>query len=144
MSIKIKYINKINKNDKLNYTLFVNEKFELSSIKQFLNQDEIKYINLLIKNKNIKKNFLYFDLNEKKSVILIKKNLEISEENLGAEFCSFIKENNFKNVTLFGNNFVNFTKDFLYKFLHGLKLKSYKFNLYKSKKEDNKILINIF
>jgi len=144
MSIKIKYINKINKSNKLNYTLFVNEKFELSSIKQFLNQDEIKYINLLIKNKNIKKNILYFDLNERKSVILINKNFKISEENLGAEFYSFIKENSFKNVILFGNNLVNLSKDFLHKFLHGLKLKSYKFNLYKSKKEDNTILVDIF
>ena len=83
---------------------------------------------------------------QKKKIVLIsiKNNLKSSDiENLGAEFYGRI--NHGKNSEYFVNSDSISTKDnnFLGYFLHGLKLKSYQFNKYKSKKEIRLISINI-
>jgi leucyl aminopeptidase len=83
---------------------------------------------------------------QKKKIILIsiKKSLKnFNIENLGAEF--FRRINHGKNSEYFLNTdsinckYVNF----IGYFLHGLKLKSYEFKKYKTKKETNFISINI-
>ncbi len=75
----------------------------------------------------------------------IKNNLKNFEvENLGAEF--FNKINNGKNSEYYilSDSIVDRNKNFLGLFLHGLKLKSYEFKKYKSKKDSRLISINIF
>ena len=62
----------------------------------------------------------------------VKKDVKISEiENLGAKFHSFL--NNEKNKEYIVNSDTISTKinNFVGYFLHGLKLKSYQFNIYK-------------
>ena len=147
MSIKIIYSKKLNEKSSSNLVLFAREKFNINSLKKHLSNSEFSYINDLLKTSDLKKNMFVFEVNSKKKIILISikkdlKNFDI--ENLGAEFYGRI--NYGKNSEYFVNSDSIITKheNFLGLFLHGLKLKSYEFNKYKTKKETRILSINIF
>ena len=143
MSIKINYIKKYNTNAQKDIALFVNEKFEISHLKKFLNKNELIFLEKILKKKNVSKKIISFDLNSHKSLIIVKVLKNEIYENLGAEFYNFVKENNFKEILIFADSLENNKLNFINNFLHGLKLKSYEFNLYKSNKIDRTILLNI-
>jgi leucyl aminopeptidase len=91
---------------------------------------------------------IYFVLNlaQKNQFFLVslKKDLKNSDlESLGAKFYSQIKEEKKQNYFVDADSLNIKNKNFLGYFLHGLKLKSYEFNKYKSKKEIKNININI-
>ena len=147
MSIIINYKKKKISKNSSNLVFFSNDKFNVSNLKSQLSSSEFTYISELLKSSDLKKNILIFDLNSKKKIILIsiKKNLKTSDiESLGAEF--YGKVNYGKNSEYFINSdSVNIKQEnFIGYFLHGLKLKSYEFKKYKSKKESRTISINIF
>ena len=50
---------------------FTNEKYEISHLRKFLSSSEYKNLNVLLKNKNKKKDLLSFDLNPNQKIILI-------------------------------------------------------------------------
>ena len=86
---------------------------------------------------------MFWDKFQKIILIGIKKNLKSSDiENLGAVFG---RVNYGKNSEYYLNsNSINGSNEkFLSLFLHGLKLKSYEFKKYKSKKDSRSITINI-
>jgi leucyl aminopeptidase len=146
MSIQIKYNNSGQKKPSTNLVLFADEKFNIIGLKKYLSNSEFSYINDLLKISDIKKNLFVFELSSKKKIVLVsvKNNLETSDiENLGAEFYGRInyekKSEYFVNSESISNKYENF----IGYFLHGLKLKSYEFNLYKSKKEQKLISINV-
>ena len=146
MSIQINYKNSGTKKPSNNLILFVEENFNISSLKKHISNAEFSYISDLLKNSDLKKNLLFFDVNSKKTIFLIstKKNLEASDiENLGAEFHGYInyakKSEYFVNSDSISSKFENFIGHFL----HGLKLKSYEFNIYKSKNDKKLISINL-
>jgi leucyl aminopeptidase len=148
MSIKIVYSKK--KLGKLsnNLVLFSNENFSINSVKKFLSTSEFSYIKDLLKTSDLKKTLLVFEINSKKKIILIsiKNNLKNSDiENLGAEFYGYVN-NDKKNTQYFLNtdSISSKEKNFVGFFTHGLKLKSYKFNKYITKKNTRIISINIF
>jgi len=145
MTIKINYLTNRNNKNVTNHVFFVKDFFNSisSSLKSFFSETEIKYVNQILKKKNSKKNFLFFDLNEKKTIILAKVTKDHKAENLGAEFYNFIKENNFNNVSIYDQTTKNLDNDFLINFIHGVRLKSYEFNLYKNKKEDLNVSLNV-
>ena len=94
MTIAINYKNSPNKKGSSNLVLFVDEKFNILSLKKHIANSEYKYILDIIKSKNLKKKILTFDFSSKKKIILISlnKQLKSSEaENLGAEFFEFSK-----------------------------------------------------
>ena len=94
MSIKINYKNNILKKSSKNLILFVGEGFDISSLKKYLSNIEFSYINDLLKNSDLKKDILFFEINSKKKIFLvsIKKNLKDSDiENLGAKFHGYVK-----------------------------------------------------
>jgi len=130
-----------------NYVLFTNEKLQIDSLNKFFSKVEASYIKEILKKNDLTKNILTFDLNSKIKIILIniKKNLQSSDvENLGAEFYNFIKNNNIKELSINSDSLnAKPGKDFIGRFLHGLKLKSYEFNIYKSKKENKIFSINV-
>ena len=145
MTVQVFYKNSDNSN---NLALFVEDNFNVSSLKKKVSNVELSYIQEILKNYNLTKNILTFDLNSKKRIILInvKNNLKSFDvEKLGAEFYDFIKNNHIKELSI---NFDSLNKknekNFLGLFLHGLKLKSYEFNIYKSKKEKKIFSITIF
>ncbi len=146
MSIKISYSKKINHKLSSNIVLFVNEKFNIAALKNFISTKEFSYINDLLKTSDLKKNIFVYEVNSKKKIVLIsiKNNLKISEvENLGAEFYGRINYGKNSEYYLNSDSVVSKQNNFLGHFLHGLKLKSYSFNKYKTKKELRQISINI-
>ena len=146
MPININYsTTKINKSSS-NLILFSNEKFEIKRFKKDLSNSEFNYLSDILKISDLKKKILVFDVNSKKKIVLIsiKNDLKISDiESLGAEL--FARINNGKNSEYFlvSDTIINKNKNFVSHFAHGLKLKSYEFKKYKTKKESRNISINI-
>ncbi len=145
MSIQINYKNKGMKNPLANLVLFVDENFSIRGLNKYISNSEFSYISDLLKKSDLKKDLLLFEINSKKTIFLvsIKKDIKISEiESLGAKFYSYLNFEK-KNDYFCNSDTLNTkTSSFLGHFLHGLKLKSYEFNLYKSSKK--KKLISIF
>ena len=142
MSIKISFKRNINPKNIKNYVLFVNENFKINGLNKLYIQKDSIFINKVVKSSVIKKKqFLIINLNSSQKIILIQtKNSQSTLENekKGADFFNFIKLNSLTDITFLENNIKNTSitnKLFLDEFLHGLELKSYKFNKYKSKKE---------
>ena len=147
MSIKINYKNNSLKNNSGKFIFFVDEKYTLISLKKSLNKSEYQFMRDIISSNDLSKNIISFDINSKKKFFLIsvKKNIKSSEiENLGAKFFNYIK--NFKQREFYIDSEVLPTnqKQLIGHFLHGLKLKSYVFDKYKTKKNRNTISINVF
>ena len=146
MTVQINYKNGGLNIAENNLILFVGENFEIKSIKKVISKSELSYISELLKNSDIKKDLLFFEINSKKTIFLIpiKRNQDISDyESLGAKFHSYINYDKKLNYIINSDTITNNNKNFLGHFLHGLKLKSYEFNIYKSKKKKRTVSINI-
>ena len=147
MSIKINYLKTNNtKSKSQNIVLFSKEKFKINDLKSHLSKSEFAYIEDLIKSIDLKKNIFIFELSSKRKIVLIsvKNSLKTSEvENLGAEFYGRINQEKNYEYFLITDSLKNKHNNFLGHFLHGLKLKSYDFKKYKTKKDDKIISINI-
>ena len=147
MSIKINYKKGLSKKNSSNLIMFVDEKFNLSGLKKHITISEYSFIFDLLKTQDVKKKILSFDFSSKKKIILVslKKNLKNSEiENLGAKFYELFKSLKQTEFSLNSDTISGNFKDKIGHFLHGLKLKSYSFEKYKTKKNKKIILINIF
>ena len=94
----------------------------------------------MLKTKDLKKKIIISEISSEKKIILvsIQKNIKNYETvNLGAKFYNFLTNLNGKGYRVNTDHLPTEQKNFVSYFLHGLKLKSYVFNKYKSKK-DNK------
>ena len=146
MTLKINYINKTSNKLSANTVLFSNEKYQINNLKKYLSDSEFSYINDLLKTSDLKKNLFVFEIDSKKKVVLIsiKNNLKISEvENLGAEFYGRLNHGKNSDYNLILESINSKEKNFIGHFLHGLRLKSYEFKKYKTKKENRNISINV-
>ncbi len=146
MSVKLNYLKNTSNKLSSNLVLFCDEKFSVKGFKKYLSNDEFSYISDLSKTIDPKKNLFVFDVNSKKKIILIsiKKNIKISDvENLGAEFYKKINYGKNSEYSIISDSAVTKVDNFLGYFVHGLKLKSYEFKKYKSKKDTRSISINI-
>jgi leucyl aminopeptidase len=146
MSIKINYTNKINSKSLQNQILFTDEKFNISSLKKYLSQDEFIYINDLLKTSDLKKKNLVFEISSKKKLVLIsiqKDQKKFDIENLGAEFYGRVNYGKSSEYSINSDSVINNQENFVGHFLHGVKLKSYEFSKYKTKKESRTISINV-
>ena len=93
-----------------------------------------------------KKKILSFDISSKRKIILVslKKNIKSSDlENLGAKFYDLFKDAKQNIYNLNSNTISTKYKNLVGNFLHGLKLKSYTFEKYKTKKNIKNITINV-
>ena len=146
MNIQINYkFNNIKKNSN-NIVLFVDENFNISELKKFIIKSDFSYISDLLKTSDLKKSILVFKINSKKTIFLIsiKKDIKISDvESLGAKFHGHIDYNQRNDYIINLDTINSKIENFAGYFLHGLKLKSYEFNIYKSKKEKKVIVVNI-
>ena len=144
MTVQINYKKSGLKNISSNLVLFVDEKFNISSLKKYISNNEFSYISDLLKTSDLKKDLQFFEINSKKTIFLvsIKKDIKTSDvESLGAKFHGHINYDK-KNDYFVNSDTINSKiKNFIGYFLHGLKLKSYEFNIYKSKK--NKKLVSV-
>ena len=147
MSIKINYSKKAPGYASDSLILFSNADYKFSNSNKFITNSEISYINDLLKTIDKKKNLLIFELNSKKKVVVIsiKKDLKAAgAENLGAELFGHINFGKKNEYFLISDSIDTKLNNFLGHFLHGLKLKSYEFKKYKTKKELKSISVNIF
>ena len=146
MTVQINYKNRPLKNIIGNLVLFVGENFNIDSLKNYISKNEYTYISELLKTSDLKKDILFFEINSKKTIFLvsIKKDIKISDiENLGAKFHSYINFNKKTEYFVNSDTINSKIKNFVGYFLHGLKLKSYEFNIYKSKKNKKIVPINL-
>ena len=137
MSIKITYSNKANNKSSGNLVLFTNEKFNISNLKKYTSNTEFSYIKDLLKTSDLTKNIFVFEINSKKKILLIsiKKDLKrVDIENLGAEFYRYINYGKNSEYFISSESIISKHENYTDYFLHGLKLKSYEFNKYKTKK----------
>ena len=146
MTVKINYNHKSLSKTTSNIVLFSNEKFNISHLKKNLTDSEFLYISDLLKTSDLKKNILLFEVSSKKKIFLIsiKNNLKIVDfENLGAEFYGRVNHGKNNEYFLISDSIDGKLINFIGYFLHGLKLKSYQFKKYKTKKDTRQILINV-
>jgi len=141
MTIKITYSKKASSRQQFNLVLFVDEKLNINNLKKHLSANEFKYVSEISKSSDTKKNIFIYEINSKNKIILIKnkKDIKTSEiENLGAEFYKIIKDRKLNECSINSDSIFNSKSNFLEYFLHGIKLKSYEFNKYKTKKNIQK------
>ena len=150
MSLKISIKKGVKENSIKHYVMFSNEDFKINGLSKLSLGKKSNQINRTINsNKSKKKEFISFNYNFDQKIILIKikNNQTISDnEKKGADFYNFINANLITDLTFFENNISETqkkNKNFIDEFLHGLQLKSYKFNKYITKKETVDININI-
>ena len=146
MNVQINYNSSLSKKNLKNKLFFVDESFNIQPLKKFISLKEYLYVSDLLKNKNIKKKISLFEFSSNQSIILIKikrniKNYEI--ENLGGDFFNFIKELNKEDYIINSENNPVKLKNLIGFFLHGVKLKSYKFEKYLTNKEKKIIKITV-
>ena len=146
MTLQINYKTSNSKNISSNLVLFVDEKFNISGLKKNISNSELSYISDILKNSDLKKDLLVFKINSKKTIFLvsIKKDIKTSDiENLGAKFHSHINYNKISDYDVDSDTVNSKVRNFAGYFLHGIKLKSYDFNIYKSKKDKKLVSINV-
>ena len=146
MPIKINYLNKLSNKTSTNLILFADENFNIGGLKRYISNTEFSYISDLLKNSDLKKNLLFFEVNSKKTIFLVsaKEKIEASDiESLGAEFHGYINYDKKSEYFVNSDSINDKLENFLGHFLHGLKLKSYEFSIYKSKKDTKLITINV-
>ena len=141
MTLKINYLDS-QKNISNNTALFLSNDSKISEFKGiFDDKTNQKILNFLKKNKSSKNNkidSISIDFDQKIILILLpgKNNSQASEE-LGAKFYDYVKKNQIQNISVAGSNYLSTkNKIHLNQFLHGAELKSYEFNLYKTKKQN--------
>ena len=148
MSVQVVYNNKVKLSKSATVVVFTDEKYNFSKAESLLNKSENLYLKKLLKNKQKKlSNIFLININETKTAIIVplKNNSKINYfENLGASFFTFFKSNLFKEILIDSSNMVpkNSSKN-LSHFIHGIKLKSYKFDIYKTKKNNSDYKINV-
>ena len=147
MNIKINFKKQVFNRPNENLIFFVDENFNISSLKKSISNSDYSYVSDLIKTRDTKKKIITFNISSKKKIILvsINKNITNSEiENLGADCYNIVKELKKSNFFINSDTIIQKTKNLVGHFLHGIRLKSYLFEKYKSNKTNKNIYINIF
>ncbi len=150
MTLKVNYLGKFLNSSSKNIAFFLKKETKISELAKIVGDKSISStLNKLIKNENFtkKKIITSIDRNIDKKLIFVWTDKDLSSyeiENLGAKFFDFLKNNLIEEVTIFGPS-LNSKNYKLEEFIHGMQLKSYTFDIYKSLKKENKIFkINVF
>ena len=150
MSIKITFKTGSNDRSIKNYVLFSDEEFKINGLGRLsISKSSNQISKLIISNKSKKKDFISFNLNSDQKIILIKiknKLTATDNEKKGANFYNYLKSNLIFDATFLNNNITTTqskNSTFFDEFLHGMQLKSYNFNKYKTKQEIQNIDITI-
>ena len=126
---------------------FTNEKFEINNTQRIINSREKDIFKKNLKKVDLKKNIFSFDYNHNQRVIFLalKKNQSKTYfENQGAKIFNFLKNENIKKVNILCETLYKICNtDLIYSFIHGMKLKSYSFDKYLSKKNSGIINLNV-
>ena len=146
MTIQINYSNSSYKKKALNLVFFTDESFKITILKKYLTDKEYSFISDLLKSRDKKRKILNFEISSKKKIIFVSFSKKITNsevENLGGKFYDLFKENKINEYLINSDTVSNKLKNFVGYFLHGIRLKSYKFEKYKTKKNDKKISFTV-
>ena len=146
MSVQISYKRNTLKKSSENHVLFVNDTFNTSNLKRYISSKEYSYVSDLLNINDKKEKIIIYEINSRKKIILvsIKKKITNSEiESLGAKFYEKFKDSKLNTYKINTDTISKDLSHFILYFLHGLKLKSYTFERYKTKKIKRNIFINI-
>ena len=79
MTIEIKYKSNPPQKSNFNNVFFVDQQFNISNLKKYINSSEFSFISDLIKSKNQKKKVINFDINSKKknNISFLKKKISL-------------------------------------------------------------------
>ena len=137
--INLNFVNKVPKIAKDNEIILLTQKIKKS--KEIEELTKSVFSNKLF----LEQNFLTKDYNNKSYILVncTKSKVSLDFEKLGSKLFVFLKENKKENSFIKVEN-NSFTNAQLEKFLHGARLKSYNFNLYKTdKKKDININLSV-
>ncbi len=150
MSLKISFKKNISENKIRNYILFTDVNFKIRGLKNVSLTKYSSEINKMVANFSLKdKNFLSFNINPTQKIILLKlkdSNSSLENEKIGSEFYDYIEKNSISESAFLEENIkelIKKNKYFLEEFFHGAKLKSYKFQKYKTKEKNKIFNINV-
>ncbi len=146
MTIQINYSNSSYKKKALNLVFFTDESFKITILKKYLTDKEYSFISDLLKSRDKKRKILNFEISSKKKIIFVSFSKKITNsevENLGGKFYDLFKENKINEYLINSDTVSNKLKNFVGYFLHGIRLKSYRFEKYKTKKNDKKISFTV-
>ena len=138
MKLKLDFVTKVPKVAKDNQVILIKDKTNQNKIVKSVN----KY---LFANKLfLEKKFLIQNLNDKIYIFVncVKSKTSLDYEKLGSNLFLFLKNNKIEK-SFFETNLSKITNTQLEKFLHGVQLKSYEFNVYKTDKKKN-ITTNLY
>ena len=146
MIIKEKYAKSAKLNTLSGATVFFADKiFKIKNINNFLDSSQKILFERNLKNNNKKKNIFTFDLNHNQKIIVYsEKDSQKSFEKIGAELYQFFKNEGINKVNIIGGSIDNQYKiKSLHELVHGMRLKSYSFEKYKSKKNSQLLNLNL-
>ena len=146
MNIKINFKSQVFNKSSGNLILFTDEKFNISYLKKHISSSEYIYILDILKTKDLKKKIITFEINSRKKIILVslKKNLRnFDAQNLGAECYLILSGSKIVEHIINSETIKNESKNLIGHFLHGMRLRSYKFEKYKTKKDKKDIIITV-
>ena len=134
-----------------NLILFVDSNFEVKGLEDSLLSKNLSLINKMIGlNKKKIKNFFSFDLSLNLKIIIVKVNLKGKNfeniEKLGAKFFEYVKSNSFYETAILNQNIKFFSRkdlSFFDKFIFGIFIKSYQFDVYKTSLEKKLFKLSI-
>ena len=139
MNIKVNFISKLTKTNSVNNIVFVKDnKFKnkiLNPIIKSVTDNELFKDDFFVQKEFKNSNYLFVNF----------KNMSTSSdcENIGSKLYDYLKKNKLENSCIETNK-IDLSQDQLERIVHGAKLKSYNFNIYKSDKNKNKnITLNI-
>ncbi len=146
MIIKEKYI----KSAKLNnltgsIIFFANKNSEIKNINNLLSHSQNSLLKKSLKNNVKKKEIFTFDISHNQKIVIYSvKDNKISYEKSGAKLYEFFRNENLTKINIFGDTIEtpNNVK-YLHELVHGMKLKSYSFDKYLTKKKSEIINVNI-
>ena len=151
MSIKLSIKKSYNEKMVKNYVFFTNDEFKIDALDRSVVGKFSNQIRKTINSSELKnKEFLSFNLNPSQKIILIKlkKNQSsLENEKIGAKFFNYTKLNLFFSVAFFEQNIFQIksnSKYFFDEFILGVKLKSYEFDKYKTKKSNKTLFLELF
>ena len=135
MNIKVNFISNLTKTNSVNNIVFVKD-----------NKFKNKILNPIIKSvtdNELFKNDLFVqkEFNNSNYIFINFKNMSNSSdcEKIGSKLYDYLKKNKIENSYIETNK-IDLSQDQLERIIHGAKLKSYNFNIYKSDKNKNKII----
>ncbi len=142
MTLKINYIDRSQRIHE-NMAVFLSNSTSSSDLNNQFDDKTVqkvsKFLNSFKKLKKNKLETLNLDFNQKLVLIYLEGAISSQKaESLGAKFFDHLKSQEIKNIQILGSNIKNIKdKIKLNEFLHGAELKSYSFDLYKTKKKNN-------